>query len=567
MRMRGVIFTLIYLLLALVASWMGMSIPMHFRAVSPLVLAEAGKGTPDLETLAGDFLDAGETGPAEWIMGAQDGQLRDRGLRTLLKDLMDEHPAYRYSGGPAPYFEQWLQSAGVLDLNEPPASSAVLPVLLPRDRRIHLLAFLEGSTNRTVLNLLGSRDLSGYQRFLPVYSAGGHPLDAAILTTALLEQSNAWSSEMSRYLRDRAARAADDPRALAELENVYLAVLTLGTRCNWGQLTALLRTVPDPGALHDLNAATQLAEGRFPHLFAGALLSGDTPAVCRYLLDRREDGWRVLEMALGMGQGALTTMLVFNQPLYDPPPFMKALPLLSGQAALRGFTEQEPRLALAAKSLSLVLAGYLLALAMESFVRLFLKPHPHPRGPAVHAFHLISGLGLAALVWILSEPKLLEFAPNEGGTLRIQLATIMPMASLDGPTESNMIDQVTLLVLALFFVLQGVVFVFSLIKIKEIRGQPLTAAIKLRLLDNEENLFDLGLYVGLGGTVSSLLLIVMELVDASLMAAYASTLFGIIFVGLLKVVVLRPFRSSLILESTHSTAEAVKPTGVPGLSK
>lgn len=560
MRVRTSVHMLLYLSLAIVAAWTGMSIPMHFRAVSPLVLSEASEGTPGLEDLTSDFLNAGESGPAELLLAAMPGPLRDPAQGGILRTLLQDHPDYVYAGGPAPYFEQWLKSAGIpppLDKSEP---TAVLPILLPREHRAHLLGFLQLSSNRTVQNLLKTREESGYQRFLPVFSAGGHPLDAAILTTALLEQSNAWSIEMSRYLRDRAERAADHPTALAELENVYLAILTLGTRMNWGQLTAILRTIPDPAALNDLNHAAQLAGDRFPALYAGCLLSDDTPAIARYLLDRGDEGWRVLHTALEMGQGALTTMLAFNQPLYDPPAFVRALPLFDGQAALRGLTRERPSLALGLKALSLALAGYLLALAIENLVRLFLKPHPIQRGPAVHAFHMITGMGLAALVWILSEPKLLDFEPNEGGTLRIQLANLTPMPQLDGVTDTNMFDQVTLLVLLLFLVLQGIVFVFSLIKIKEIRAKPIEPTLKLRLLDNEENLFDLGLYVGLGGTVSSLLLVVMKLVDASLMAAYASTLFGIIFVALLKIVVLRPYRHRLIMEIHQTPAPKSAPT-------
>jgi hypothetical protein len=565
MRLRAVIFTFLYLGLALALAWLAMSIPMHFRAVSPLVLAEAGEGTPTLERLADDYLDAGQVGPASLLLRAQGGDLRDRRPRAVIEELLEAHPLYALSGGPAPYYEQWLKAAGISPERVPPERRAVLPVLLPQENRRHLLTFLEQSSNRTVRALLATRELSDYQHFLPVFSAGGHPLDATILATALLEQSNAWSPGMSRLLRERAAAAPDDPEALVELENVYLGVLTLGTRLDWSQLTALLRTVPDASTLNGLNAATQLAGERFPELYAGALLSGDTPALTRYLGERGEDGWRVLGLALEMGQGALTRMTDFNQPLYDPPDFIRALPLFSGQAVLRGFTERQPRLALLGKTLALVLSGYLLALALESLVRSFLRPHPHPRGPAVHAFHLVSGLGLAALVWILSEPKLLEFAPNEGGTLRIQLANLTPKLSAESPADSAMFDQVTLLVLLLFLVLQGIVFLFSLIKIKEIRAQPVAAAIKLRLLDNEENLFDLGLYVGLGGTVSALLLVVLEWVDASLMAAYASTLFGIIFVAILKIMVLRPYRRRLILEAT-ATGLSTGPTGLHGLS-
>jgi hypothetical protein len=45
-----------------------------------------------------------------------------------------------------------------------------------------------------------------------------------------------------------------------------------------------------------------------------------------------------------------------------------------------------------------------------------------------------------------------------------------------------------------------------------------------------------------------LILVAIGIVEASLMAAYASTLFGILFVAMLKVMHLRPYRRKLILE-------------------
>jgi hypothetical protein len=94
-----------------------------------------------------------------------------------------------------------------------------------------------------------------------------------------------------------------------------------------------------------------------------------------------------------------------------------------------------------------------------------------------------------------------------------------------------------------------VIYSFCLIKIKEVGKQPLSPDMKLKLLDNEENLFDFGLYVGLGGTVLSLILVAVGIVEASLMAAYASTLFGILFTAILKVMHLRPYRRQLILSA------------------
>ena len=76
------------------------------------------------------------------------------------------------------------------------------------------------------------------------------------------------------------------------------------------------------------------------------------------------------------------------------------------------------------------------------------------------------------------------------------------------------LNQVTLLVLVLFFVLQLVIYSFCLIKLREVAKQQLSAEMKLKLLENEENLFDFGLYVGLGGTVLSLILVAVGVVEA-----------------------------------------------------
>ena len=167
---------------------------------------------------------------------------------------------------------------------------------------------------------------------------------------------------------------------------------------------------------------------------------------------------------------------------------------------------------------------------------------------------MVGAVLVTMLVWVLIEPGLLDFRPNEEGTLQIKLAQTVPDDTLETTENAvtTMIDQVTILVLLMFFVIQMLVFILCLLKIAEIRRQGIGPDVKLKLLDNEENLFDLGLYVGLGGTVASLILVVLNIVDASLMAAYASTLFGIIFVATLKIGYLRPYRRRLILEKTAS---------------
>ena len=82
--------------------------------------------------------------------------------------------------------------------------------------------------------------------------------------------------------------------------------------------------------------------------------------------------------------------------------------------------------------------------------------------------------------------------------------------------------------------------------------QPLAAPGKLRLVENEENLFDGGLYLGIAGTATALVLQVLGFIDANLLAAYSSNLFGIVCVALVKIRHVRPYKRKLILESVQT---------------
>ena len=66
--------------------------------------------------------------------------------------------------------------------------------------------------------------------------------------------------------------------------------------------------------------------------------------------------------------------------------------------------------------------------------------------------------------------------------------------------------------------------------------------------NNEENLFDSGLYVGIGGTAAALVLQVLKVIEPDLLAAYSSNLFGITCVALVKIRHVRPYKRQLILE-------------------
>ena len=109
-------------------------------------------------------------------------------------------------------------------------------------------------------------------------------------------------------------------------------------------------------------------------------------------------------------------------------------------------------------------------------------------------------------------------------------------------------DTATLAAVGLFLVLQLLVYVFCLIRLASIKRLTASPELKLKLLENEENLFDLGLYIGLFGTVTSLVLLTVGVVTASLMAAYTSTLFGIIVTAFVKIAHVRRYKRRLLME-------------------
>jgi len=89
--------------------------------------------------------------------------------------------------------------------------------------------------------------------------------------------------------------------------------------------------------------------------------------------------------------------------------------------------------------------------------------------------------------------------------------------------------------------------------------------MKLKLLENEDHLFDAGLYLGFVGTIVSLILVSMGAIRFSLMAAYSSTSFGIIFVCVFKIFNLRPARRRLLLEAEAEVAGPSAPAATPML--
>lgn len=115
-------------------------------------------------------------------------------------------------------------------------------------------------------------------------------------------------------------------------------------------------------------------------------------------------------------------------------------------------------------------------------------------------------------------------------------------------------ESTTIATIVLFALLQVTIYVICRRKITEILEMPEPAAVRLRLMENEENLFDAGLYIGIAGTAAALVLQVLHVVEANLLAAYSSNLLGIVTVALIKIRHVRPIKRELILEGQAEIA-------------
>jgi hypothetical protein len=168
---------------------------------------------------------------------------------------------------------------------------------------------------------------------------------------------------------------------------------------------------------------------------------------------------------------------------------------------------------------------------------------------------------------VATEPYLLKAAPPSEFRVRLVLPALVatsanPVQSQNEPIHT--MDSSTLLSIAFFAALQVAMYFTCLLKIREIARSPVPPLVKLRLMENEENLFDGGLYVGIGGTATALVLQVLGVIEPNLLAAYSSNLFGITCVALVKIRSVRPYKRQLILDS--QTVAALVPSAATAAS-
>ncbi len=521
------------------------SLPVSVTSITPALLQAAGAGTPSVAQLGRQLVDSEKLGPATLVLRAAES-VRDPQtpvLRTALAQLATQQPEMVAWGGWDPFLDP------LFNLRAPQGHTASTPVLtffIASQARTTLRQYLANSRSLGVQAVLHTRETRETGRFVPADRAGGQPLDAVILLTALLYQGEHLSPSLQREVRTL-AEDARQRQALGELEAFYADLLALAKRLDWGQLGELLRHTDDAKTVSEYAQLARVAPDDLPLIYAAALFSDSADRVASYLLRYGKAGLADLRETLPLGQGAIRQLMLRQVPLNRAP-----APALGGAAEL-GLLH--PQLALLAKWLGFLAGAFCLLRGLDR--ALFAGPATPGLAPALS--HLKSGLlalCLGGLLVLATEPFLLRAAPPSEFKMRLVLPVLVTSSEIP-PTPAaqptHVMDTSTLLSIGLFATLQIGMYLICLMKIREVARRPLAPLVKLKLMENEENLFDGGLYVGIAGTASALVLQVLRVIEPNLLAAYSSNLFGIVCVALVKIRHVRPYKCALILEGQLAT--------------
>ena len=519
----------------LLLAWL---LPVNVKSLNPALLREAGRDTPTAARFGRDLLQLDKPGPAALVLEAAQ-KVGDPGagdLAAAWEAYARQHRDMMPWGGWDVALEPLLAArTGAGDESQP-----VLNFMVTQQARENLRRYLAVSRLPGVQTLLKTAEVTSTQRFVPARRPGGQPLDAVILLSAYLWQTGHLSAGLQREVRGL-AEAAVTSGHLGELEDFYLDILTLGKRLNWVQLSELLRTTGGLGTVGQFAHLARVAPEHLPVIYTAALLTKSADGVASYLIAFGQPGAEHLQLALSHGEGAVKQLVQRQAPVTAG-----AGPEFEFGAS---FVLRHQELALLAKYAAFLAGVFLLLRALD--LRLFLSVEKTLRG----AFpRMGSGLIAAILTFIFfvfSEPFLLNAAPPSDYRIKFTLPVIAATAAAtpEAPsTNATTMDISTILSIIVFAAIQVGMYVICLLKISEIARQEVSAVTKLKLMDNEENLFDGGLYIGIAGTATALVLQVLGLIEANLLAAYSSNLFGIVCVALVKIRHVRPYKRQLIVE-------------------
>jgi len=520
------------------AAWF---LPANLKSVNPPLLHAAGDGTPTLGAFGRDLVDLEKIGPAALVLTAARAidDPRTTALAAAIDTAAARQPGIAAWGGWDPFIDPLFNLRADTSRR---ASTPVLTFFIPEKSRELLRTYLANSGSLGVQALLKLRDLNATGRFAPAAKPGGQPLDALILLSALLYQGERLAPPLQRELRTLAETAVAK-KELGELEPFFLDLLSLGRRLDWAQLSELLRRTASTKTVGEFAHLARVAPDQLALIYTAALFSDSADRAAGYLIQFGKAGLDDLRLGLRHGQGAVKVLLERQVPVTRT-----TSPALEGAARFALF---HPQVALALKYLGFVLGAWLVVRGLETVLPRAAELHlPMAALPRMRCGAL--AVMFASLLVVATEPFLLKAAPPSEYRLRMRIPVLVATAEVSPPEKSQpttTMDSSTLLSVGLFASLQVVMYFICLVKIRDVARSSVPPLVKLKLMENEENLFDGGLYVGIAGTATALVLQVMRIIEPNLLAAYASNLFGIICVALVKIRHVRAYKRELILEA------------------
>jgi hypothetical protein len=546
--MKRIVWMVVPATLGLLLAGWALLVPSHWRAVDAAVIRAAGNGTPSLTAAGLQLVSERKIGPAQLFLQAAEGERPEARARLDQAIQAASLAPLTPWGGPAPQLDRifvWKQ--------RPTETRPFLEFLIAREARETVLSALHAVPRATVKEILQTRSLTNLVHCAPVTSAAGQPYDAAVLITALLYTHDGLTADLRNEV-DSLVYGALRRGEVEKLELFYLDMVSLAKRFNWAQLTELLRSAPSAATIRDLANLLRRQETDGAAVYAAALWSGPAE-VARYLISHANRGVADLKFSLSAGQGAVRALVQEQQPIYYAK-WRDRLTAWDPFGALFGpwlkAVERSAALGIGIKYGLILLGAWLLALAGTCALEGSPRSWQQTLGGTPCA---IAG-AILLLSLIVSEPYLFEHRQNVEFALHWKIPTVKgPIRDAVEAKVKPMVDKLSLVSLLLFMAIQVTIYCCCRRKLAEIQRGNAPSKLKLKLLENEEHLFDAGLYVGFVGTVLSLVCVSLGIIKPSLMAAYSSTSFGIIFVSILKIFHLRPYRKQLILE-TESEVEA-----------
>lgn len=557
----------------------GLLTPAYWKVVPRDLLKRATSERDSIESKLNYFMLSENPGVVSTMLRTP-GLVSTNGVELAdgMTTLLGERPLYRLSGGEEPYFERVFNRtfsqkqfddafSNIFDNFGIVTNTASL--FLSDSLRLKLHGILNQSRNGVVASMLKVRDVKHFKKLTPIGTPKGSALDISVLMTSLMLQSDFFDQSIAQTLQLWAESTVNEkhPRDSEKMEVFLLGVLNLSSRLGYMPLAELTRNFKSPDTVVRSSAIATAFPQYFLTFYSASILHGSPDQLIHYVYHEDKEvsrtRFKALSEALPYGRGGIDFIIRSDKVIVDEHPIIAALPSgirsLGNLAGLDKFALYQPAAAFISRILFLW-GGALSFIALFGYI--FRNQGKKSGGSLENEAqtdynerlgmirNFLVAFLIGGILWFGSEPGIER--PVEMGDKSVSVSSKSQKGSqiLLSSTSMNTqtLDQPTVIVLLAFLVIQLILYVICRMKLNEISKSGSEADLKLELLANEENLFDSGLYVGLGGTVMALSMVTLGLVDASLMAAYASTLFGIISVAAVKIFHLRPLRKNLLME-------------------